>query len=353
MEKRHRILLVDDDPDLLQMYREMLLQLPSQPEVRTASSGGRALALLESEPFRLLVCDLRMPKVDGLQVLSIVRRKHPELRTVALTSVEEEQYRSRAYALGIDLFWNKPATEQEVHMFQECVESLLGREDDTGFRGVQSKSLVDIIQMECMSQSSSVLRITNGPLTARIWIQDGAVIDAETEELRGEEAFSRILRWRAGAFESLPAEPSRPRTIFKSHNVLLLESAHAYDELQQLGEGEAEATSRDQLVSQLTRFEGMEFLLALGSGEANAKVACGLENPKSMAAWARQNLDRFRSLGEKLQAGPLRTLEGMGPQRNVAVTSQGDTEFCVGWRHSMSSGEIGENMKKVLALWAS
>ena len=33
---------------------------------------------------------------------------------------------------------------------------------DSGFRGVQSKSLVDIIQLECMSQSSSVLRITNG-----------------------------------------------------------------------------------------------------------------------------------------------------------------------------------------------
>src|SRR5882757_4354540 len=139
MEVRHKILLLDDDPALLDMYQEVLRQLPSKPEVRTASSGARGMAMMEAEPFRLLICDLRMPKMDGLQVLSIVRRKHPELRTVALTSVADEQFRSRAYALGVDLFWYKPATEQEIKMFLECLESLLGRESDDGFRGVQSK----------------------------------------------------------------------------------------------------------------------------------------------------------------------------------------------------------------------
>jgi len=172
MGTRHKVLLLDDDVDLLDMYRQLLTQLPSQPEIYTATNGPRAMAMLEAEPFRLLICDLKMPKMDGLQVLSIVRRKHPELRTVALTSVADEQFRSRAYALGVDLFWYKPATEQEIKMFLECLESLLGRETENGFRGVQSKSLVDIIQLECISQSSSVLRITNGGQTGKIWIHE-------------------------------------------------------------------------------------------------------------------------------------------------------------------------------------
>ena len=71
MEKRPKILLLDDDPDVLDTYRDILAQLPSKPEVRTASSGARALALLEAEPFRVFICDLRMPKMDGLQVLSL------------------------------------------------------------------------------------------------------------------------------------------------------------------------------------------------------------------------------------------------------------------------------------------
>src|SRR5947199_2589948 len=164
MDTRHHILLLDDDPDLLDMYREILAQLPSRPEIRTASSGSRAMALLESEPFRLLICDLKMPKMDGLQVLSIVRRKYPQLRTVVLTSVMDEQFRSRVYALGVDLFWQKPTSDPDIKMFLECLESLLGREAEGGFCGVQSKSLVDIIQLECISQSSSVLRISNGSL---------------------------------------------------------------------------------------------------------------------------------------------------------------------------------------------
>src|ERR1017187_2607171 len=136
MDKRPKILLADDDADLLEMYREILAQLPSRPEIHTAGSGARAIAMLEAEPFQLLICDLRMPKMDGLQVLAIVRRKYPQLRTVALTAELDEQLRSRAYALGVDLFWHKPGSEQETKMFLECIESLLGRETEADRKSV-------------------------------------------------------------------------------------------------------------------------------------------------------------------------------------------------------------------------
>ena len=63
METRHTILLIDDDPDLLDVYREVLGQLPSQPVIRTASFGARGLAMLETEPVSLLICDLKMLKL--------------------------------------------------------------------------------------------------------------------------------------------------------------------------------------------------------------------------------------------------------------------------------------------------
>lgn len=366
MGTRHKVLLLDDDVDLLDMYRQLLSQLPSQPEIYTATSGPRAMAMLEAEPFRLLICDLRMPKMDGLQVLSIVRRKHPELRTVALTSVADEQFRSRAYALGVDLFWYKPATEQEIKMFLECLESLLGRESDDGFRGVQSKSLVDIIQLECISQSSSTLRITNGGHTGKIWIQDGEVIDAEAGEQVGEPAFQRILSWRAGGFESLPAEPTRERTILKSYNALLLETAQAIDEKRAVnGEGAAvngegkvnadgtPAASPPSPVPQLSQIEGIEFVLAMKPGQEGPPMARGLENPERMAEWSRQTLERFRGLGDRIHAGNLVQFEGMGPQRNISLTTQADTEFCLGWKHSMTLDEVREMTKKIVTLWAS
>src|SRR5215470_16404422 len=267
MDSTYKILLLDDDPDLLDMYREILSQLPSHPEVHTASSGARAMAMLEAEPFRLLISDLKMPKMDGLQVLSIVRRKYPQLRTVVLTSVMDEQFRSRVYALGVDLFWHKPGTDQEIKMFLECLESLLGRENEGGFRGVQSKSLVDIIQLECISQSSSVLRISNGQFSGKIWIQDGDVTDSEAGELRGEPAFHKILSWRAGNFETLAAEPSRPRTIFKSYNGLLLESAQALDESRNENDANADGTSAASALAKLSQVEGIEFVLTMNTAD--------------------------------------------------------------------------------------
>ena len=335
------------------MYKEILSEMPSRPEVQTAQAGPRAMAMLEAEPFRLLICDLKMPKMDGLQVLSIVRRKYPQLRTVALTSVPDEQFRSRAYALGVDLFWHKPTTEQEIKMFLECLESLLGRETEAGFRGVQSKSLVDIIQLECISQSSSVLRITNGPTSGRIWIQDGELIDAEAGDLRAEAAFTKILSWKAGSFETLPAEPSRPRTIFKSYNGLLLESAQALDESRGAVSPEGTALAAASPLAQLSQVEGVEFVLAMKPGPGGEQVARGLENPERVAAWARQSLERFRGLGDRLHAGGLEQVAGLGPQRHVILTSQEETEFCVGWKHTMTLAQIREMMTKVLALWAS
>jgi CheY-like chemotaxis protein len=346
----HKILLVDDDPQLLSMYSEILGRLPSSPEVFTASSGARAVAMLEDASIRMLICDLKMPKMDGLQVLAIVRRKYPELRTVVLTSVVDEQFRSRAYALGVDLFWNKPSTEEDLKMFLECLESLLGREVKAGFRGVQSKSLMDLIQLECISQSSSVLRITNGTLTGKIYIHEGEIIDAQAGELAGEAAFNKILSWKNGSFETMTAEPSHPRGITKSYNALLLESAQAIDEL---SEAPNQSGPVNGPLSQLSQVEGVEFVLAIPPAEKGTPTSYGLENSQGMAAWTRESLQRFHGLGDRLRVGGVEQIEGFGLQRHVSVSRQGDMEFCVGWRYTMSAAQVKTMMKKVLALWAS
>lgn len=356
METRHKILLVDDDPDLLEVYRETFTSLPSQPEVHTAPSGARAIAMLEAVPYRLLVSDLKMPKMDGLQLLSIVRRKFPELRTVVLTSLVDEQFRSRVYSLGVDLYWHKPGTESEMKQFMDCLESLLGRESEPGFRGMQSKSLMDLVQLECISQSSSILRVTNGPFVGSIWVNDGELIDAETEAARGEEAFQKILRWRTGNFEFLPAEPGRARTIFKSYNALLLETAQAFDEASNTDTAAnaipgQTASSNATGLTALAQNEGVEFALRI---MAETKVdSRGLENPDRLAGWTRRSLERFHTLGESLQAGTLEQVTGLGGQRNVALAQKGPAALCVGWRQTIGAGEIRERMRKILTLWDS
>jgi len=116
-----KILLVDDDQAFLEVYWEVLKTLPSKPAIHTASTGARALALLESEPFHLLIVDLNMPKMDGLQVIAIARRKYPQLKIVVWTCIADEQFRARAYGMGVEQYWQKPASEQERQHFLDSV----------------------------------------------------------------------------------------------------------------------------------------------------------------------------------------------------------------------------------------
>ena len=357
---RHKLLLLDDDPEVLSLYQQMLLQLPSQPEVHIATTAVNALSLLESQPFTILVSDLKMPKMDGLQVLALVRRKFPQLRTVVLTGLVDEQLRSRAYAMGVDLFFQKPATNKELTFLLECIESLLDQEQSGGFRGVQSKSLVDIIQLECLSGSSAVLKITNGRLEGRVWIQNGELIDATTEGLEGEDAFKKILGWKAGNFEVLPADPDRPRKIKTSYQGLLLDTAQSLDEAQaNPADAEAEAAAQSPAgpdpAGSLGRLPGVEFALRYPEAIPGKVEHWGsVEDPEKVAGWVKKTVKSFDQLAGELRFGTLEAVVMSGLQRHIQVSpGRGSRQVVVGMVGSPSRGEMEETMKKVVELWAS
>lgn len=348
-----KILILDDDRAMLESMSTLLSRLPSAPEVHTCDSGSRALAMLESEPFTVLLTDLNMPKVDGFQVLMLVRRKFPALRTVVMTGIVDDQYRARAYAMGIDLYIEKPTSRAEVKFFTDCLESLLGQEELGGFRGVQSKSLVDLIQLECLAQGTSVLQIVNGAVEGRIWIHQGDVIDAAVSDVTGEAAFLEILGWKAGSFQMLPGDPAHPRTIFASAQALLLNSAQAQDEAGAADDEAPDAESPVSSLAPLAHTRGVEFVLSVSSEDRHDFKAWGVESPDTMAVWVQEKMRDIRALGEKLRAGHLTQVEGFGPQRHIGILSRPGRELCVGLQRALSPNEVTATLKDVSSRWAS
>jgi DNA-binding response OmpR family regulator len=348
MAARQRILILDDEHDILEIYQEILARLPSQPEIHTADNGARAIALLDSEPFNLLLVDLRMPVMDGFQVLAIVRRKFAALRVVVMTAAEDEQFRARAYAMGIDLYLQKPKTGKEIINFVDCIESLLEREEQGGFRGVQSKTLVDIIQLECLTQSSAILKITTTTGEGRIWVQRGEIIDAATSELSGREALLEMLRWKSGNFELLASDIPRPRTIFSSYESLLMETAQTIDETQ------AEAPGAETAgLAAFARYKGVQFAVSVDSADKSKFDQWGCEDAEQIAAWILETGGALRDLGDRLEAGQLTDLEALGPQRHLALLC-GDREFLgVGFTRSALLPHVRETMKQIEHRWAT
>lgn len=347
MSANSTVLLVDGDEELLRIYGGQLSQLQGSPRVLTAATGAKAMALLESEACGLLVMDVELPRMSGLQILAVVRKRHPETRTILLTARLDEQVRSRAYGMGVDLFLEKPRDEKELRFLMDCVESLMGQGGEGGFRGVQSKSLVDIIQFECLSANTAVVRIVNGAAEGRIWIVQGEVHDAEAPGCHAEEAFKRILGWKGGGFEILPGDAARPRVIALSYQGLLLESAQAADEAQ----GEGEETGKTNRLSELGRVPGVDFLLLLP--EKGERAQWGVANPEAMAQWIETAAGYMDKLGEIWDWGRFEGLSGRATQENVNLLEVPGGRLVVGTKAGLSRGEVAEAVEHVRERWAS
>lgn len=94
---RIRILVVEDEPDLLQLYRLQLESWEFKPEVTTAANGYEGLVILGNLRPHLLIADLHMPKVDGFHMLRILRTM-PQLEQtdiVVVTGIDAAEVAQR------------------------------------------------------------------------------------------------------------------------------------------------------------------------------------------------------------------------------------------------------------------
>ncbi len=84
--KKFQVLFVDDSLAFLEMFTEMCSVLSNQTwEIHTAASADRALAMLQQHSIDLVVLDIGMPMVDGLQLLGIIGRRYPGLKIAVMT----------------------------------------------------------------------------------------------------------------------------------------------------------------------------------------------------------------------------------------------------------------------------
>jgi putative nucleotidyltransferase with HDIG domain len=101
-----RVLIVDDDPALRKILSVMLT--PADFLCRTAACGEEALRILESHPTDVVISDLRMPGISGMDLLIEVRERYPQLAFLMVTGEDETRVGVRAMQLGADDYLLKP-----------------------------------------------------------------------------------------------------------------------------------------------------------------------------------------------------------------------------------------------------
>ncbi|MEO7934268.1 MAG: response regulator [Chthoniobacterales bacterium] len=227
------LLFVDDDLAFLESVQRVFKTWSAGTPlvIQTAHSVGDAIMILQEMPVTVVVIDIRMPVVDGLQFLRLLNRKHPNVQKAILTGYAEEDYRTACLAHGAALFLEKPRNTDEMKSVYAALVQLLEFPQTRGFSGViQQASLADMLQMLCTGGNSLILQVKSQDGIAEIYIREGSVIHATSGNVDGYDAFYHVMTLRGGEFHTQPYSDPPKCTISNSWEYLLMESARLLDE---------------------------------------------------------------------------------------------------------------------------
>ncbi len=112
--KQHNILVVEDNEELLQL---MVRLLSREYNVFTAENGKEAVTIVENEDIGLIVSDIMMPEMDGIEFCRYVKSKLEisHIPVILLTAKNKEEDRAEAYEVGADAFLSKPFNLTVLH----------------------------------------------------------------------------------------------------------------------------------------------------------------------------------------------------------------------------------------------
>jgi CheY-like chemotaxis protein len=107
-----RILIVDDNPNMASLLSEML-EIFEYDSIR-ASDGIEALEKMENEDLSLVITDMRMPKMSGLDLLQKIKRERPELPVVVISGYAIDDNGTNLLTSLADGFLNKPFKMSDI-----------------------------------------------------------------------------------------------------------------------------------------------------------------------------------------------------------------------------------------------
>src|SRR3954454_2175160 len=141
-----KLLIVDDEPGMRQLLSIVFGR--EGHEVRAAENGRRALELLREQPADLIVSDVKMPDMGGIELLRAARELSPDVAVIMMTAFATVDTAREAFKLGADDFIQKPFDVDELKLIvNKALEKLALVKENRAFRRAQRErgSLGNII----------------------------------------------------------------------------------------------------------------------------------------------------------------------------------------------------------------
>lgn len=220
-----RILLVDDDPIQLRGLTRLLEVHRPDLEVLHAGNGRDAVRLLAASEVELVLTDLRMPGMDGFELLTWMHSHQPHVPAFTMTGYNDPVAMERLRDLGVECFL-KPLDVQVVleRLSDTLAQSIRGH--------VSNISLASLLQLVEMERKTCTLTVQAHGETGHLFIERGVVVDARVNDQEGDMAAISITSWASPSIAISNTCSTRRHTVQRPMGFIIMEAMRIRDEEQ-------------------------------------------------------------------------------------------------------------------------
>lgn len=220
------VLIVDDEESLLLTIQAGFDGYKDKFEVVTAHNGKEAVKVLESLSISLVVTDLKMPEMDGFELLGYLKDEFPQIPVIVMTAFGTPEIETRLSQTGMIRMLEKPVDFDEL---TQLIISLLDQDFTGGtLTGISLPSFLQLIEME---QNTCLMEIMTPDGQGLLYFNKGNLCDAVFGDVKAEKAAVTMLAMDDVkiSFRSLPSKKLKKR-IKKNLMSLIMEGARLKDE---------------------------------------------------------------------------------------------------------------------------
>lgn len=221
------ILIVDDDREMLLALKEGLHKYRDTFAVIMAADGRQALKILEHTVVSLVVTDLKMPHMDGFELLAHVMQHYPEIPVIIITGYSTSELEQLALEGGAVGYIAKPfLIENLAHQ----ILTTLRKESEGGtLHNVSSGIFLQLMEME---QKTCTIRLENKQNGRKgvLFFSNGELYDARVSDNHGKPAAYEIFGWDEVNLTIQNGCALKKNLIRQDIQSLMLEAMHRKDE---------------------------------------------------------------------------------------------------------------------------
>jgi len=218
------VLIVDDQKAFLLSLSEGLSMYAADFNVITAENGKKAVDILNTTKIDLVVTDLKMPEMDGFELLAYMNNRFADIPVIVMTAFGTPEIEERIARLGVVQYLEKPLDFGEL---AEKIFEGLAAGSKGYIHGITLPSFLQLLEME---QKTCTLTIKAEKQTGKLYFFKGKLVNAETDGTEGEEAAYRIVCWDDPEIEIESVCRKRKKVITAPLNHVLMEGFRLKDE---------------------------------------------------------------------------------------------------------------------------